>query len=135
MTLHDAHRETYVPVEYLAHLENGNLRDLPATTYTVGFLSTYCHVLELPAEPLVAALRAARETAPEPSLLSSAGYASGPASPRWLGDALAWGAVCAVLLLGWITFSVVVQPFAESRQERVDAGTIEIAPPARFDQE
>ena len=136
LSLLDAHHETHVPTQYLAHLENGNLSELPATTYTVGFLNTYCQVLDLPAEPFITALRACRRSvAPEPTFFSRTGYSSGAGSPRWMSDVIAWGAVCAILLLGWLSYSVVVKPFAETRQDRVDAGTIEIEPPKRFDQE
>lgn len=136
LSLRDAHRETHVPTDYLASLERGDLNELPATTYTVGFLTTYCQVLDLPAEPFVASLRACRAEAPEPHFFSRRGALSGPGNqPAWLSDLIAWGAVCAMLLLGWFAYSIVVKPFAETTKERVDAGEIEIAPPARFDQE
>lgn len=135
LSLLDAYHETHVPIEYLDHLERNNLNALPATTYTAGFLTTYCHVLGISAEPYIAALRACRAAVPEPHFFSRGGLSSRPASPLWLGDAVAWGAICAILLLGWISYSVVIKPFAESRVDRVDAGTIEIEPPARFGQE
>lgn len=135
LTLLDAHHETHVPRDYLASLEDGRLDDLPATTYTAGFLNTYCQVLGLQSEPYVTALRACRATAaPERGFLTRT--ANNPdAHPAWLSDAITWGAVCGVLLLAWIAYSVVVSPFAETTRERVDAGTIEIAPPARFEVE
>ena len=34
LSLLDAYHETHVPIEYLTHLENGRLNELPATTYT-----------------------------------------------------------------------------------------------------
>lgn len=135
LSLLDAHHETHVPIEYLEYLEDGNLDALPATTYTVGFLSTYCHVLDLPAESFVAALRSCRATAPEPNFFSRSGYSTRQGSPAWLGDVITWSAICAILLLGWVSYSIVVKPFAEGRGGRVDAGTIEIEPPVRFEQE
>jgi hypothetical protein len=51
LSLLDAYHETHVPIEYLTHLENGRLNELPATTYTVGFLNTYCQVLQLSGNP------------------------------------------------------------------------------------
>lgn len=135
LSLLDAHYETHVPTEYLEYLENGNLDALPATTYTVGFLSTYCHVLDLSAESFVAALRACRASAPEPNFFSRSGYSTRRATSAWVGDAITWSAICALLLLGWVSYSIVVKPFAEGRADRVDAGTIEIEPPVRFQQE
>ena len=77
-----------------------------------------------------------RAAAPEPVYFSRGGLVSPPgARPLWVSDALTWGAICAILLLGWVSYSVVVKPFAESGEKRVDAGTIAVEPPARFDAE
>jgi len=135
LSLPDAYHETRVPMEYLAHLEAGRLDDLPATTYTAGFLNTYCQVLDLPAEPFIDALRACRASAPEPAFFSRSGLSSPSNRPLWVSDALTWGAICAILLLGWISYSVVVAPFAEPADGRVDAGTVPIEPPVRFEME
>tara|TARA_R110001592_G_scaffold188853_2_gene434253 strand:+ start:497 stop:964 length:468 start_codon:yes stop_codon:yes gene_type:complete len=136
MSMVDAYHETHVPIEYLTRLENGELDELPATAYTVGFLTTYCNVLQLPAEPFIEALRTCRSTRPEVNFLSRGGLSdlSNP-YPLWVRDAMTWAAICAVLLLGWVSYSIVVRPFAESTPDRVNAGSIEIAPPARFDVE
>lgn len=136
LSLLDAHCETHVPTQYLAGLESGQLDDLPATAFAVGFLTTYCHVLGLQADPYVSALRACRASSvPETKFFSRGGSIGGPAYPAWMSDVVTWGAVCAVLLLGWVAYSIVVKPFAETEKDRVDAGRIEIAPPARFDAE
>lgn len=136
LSLLDAYHETHVPMEYLANLENGKLNELPATTYTAGFLNTYCQVLQLSAEPFVVSLRACRAAAPEPVFFSRGGLSSQPgARPLWVSDALTWGAICAILLLGWISYSVVVKPFADHGEERVNAGGIAVEPPARFEAE
>lgn len=135
LSLMDAYHETHVPMEYLANLESGKLNELPATTYTAGFLNTYCQVLQLSAEPFIVSLRACRAAAPEPAFFSRSGLASPDSRPLWVSDALTWGAICAILLLGWVSYSVVVKPFAEPADGRVDAGTVAIEPPARFDVE
>lgn len=136
LSLLDAYHETHVPIEYLTHLENGKLSELPATTYTVGFLNTYCGVLQLSAEPFIVALRSCRAAAPEPAYFSRGGLVSPPgARPLWVSDALTWGAICAILLLGWVSYSVVIKPFADQSEKRVDAGSIAVEPPARFDAE
>jgi len=134
LTLQDAHHETHVPVDYLLRLERGELEDLPATAYTVGFLTTYCNVLQLSAEPFIDALRACRASRPEVNFLSRGALRdpSGP-YPLWVQDAMAWAAICAILLLGWASYSIVIKPFAETATDRVNAGAIEIEPPARFD--
>lgn len=136
LSLLDAYHETHVPMDYLAALENGKLTELPATTYTVGFLNTYCQVLQLSAEPFVVALRACRAAAPEPAFFSRSSLSQGGGNrPLWVSDAITWGAICALLLLGWVSYSVVVRPFAATSEDRVNAGTIAVEPPARFDME
>lgn len=136
LSLLDAYQETHVPMDYLAALENGRLSELPATTYTVGFLNTYCQVLQLSAEPFVVALRTCRAAAPEPAFFSRSSLSQGSGNrPLWVSDAITWGAICALLLLGWVSYSVVVRPFATTSEDRVNAGTITVEPPARFDTE
>lgn len=133
LSLLDAYHETHVPVEYLTRLENGELSELPATAYTVGFLTTYCNVLELSNEPFVDALRACRVARPETKFVTRSSRSDfADPYPLWVRDAMTWAAICAVLLLGWVSYSVMVKPFAEATPDRVDAGTIEVEPPARF---
>ena len=134
LSLVDAYHETHVPIEYLTRLEKGELDDLPATAYTVGFLTTYCNVLQLSAEPFIESLRACR-TVPAESSFLRAGVLSDPDGPYplWMRDALTWAAICSILLLGWVSYSIVVKPFAESAKDRVNAGTKEIETPARFE--
>jgi len=133
LSLADAYRETHVPIDYLTRLERGELGELPATAYTVGFLTTYCNVLGLTVEPFIEALHACRAVRSEVTFLTR-GALSHPASPypHWVRDAMTWAAICGLLLLGWVSYSIVVKPFGESAPGRVNAGTIEIEPPARF---
>ena len=53
--------------------------------------------------------------------------------PRWIDGLFTWASVCAVILFGWFAYSVVVKPLADSWQGRVEAGSVEIAPPTAFD--
>ena len=55
--------------------------------------------------------------------------------PRWVGEVVAWAAICGILLLGWIAYGVVMRPLAESEDARVDAGTLEIVPPTHFEED
>ncbi|MCF6284062.1 MAG: helix-turn-helix domain-containing protein [Candidatus Hydrogenedentes bacterium] len=136
LSMLDAYHETHVPIDYLMRLEKGELDELPATAYTVGFLTTYCRVLDLPAEPFIDAVRACRAARPEVKFLAP-GALPDPAGPYplWVRDAMTWAAICAILVLGWASYSIVIKPFAESTPDRVNAGSIEIVPPARFDME
>ena len=133
LSMLDAYHETHVPIAYLTRLEEGTLDALPATAYVVGFLTTYCRVLDLSPDSFIDALRACRAARPDVNFLAP-GALTDPASPYplWMRDALSWAAICAILVLGWVSYSIVVKPFAESTTDRVNAGSIEHAPPARF---
>jgi len=136
LTLTDVYRDIHVPVAYIRALEAGDLDALPGTTYAMGFLNTYCHFLELDPEPLADGFRACTQPPPANPL----GRPSSPGAPlsqrpRWLHEALAWGAICAILLLAWLTYSAMMRPLAETVDTRVNAGTLEVTPPTHFDEE
>lgn len=136
-SIEEAHSHTHIPVPYLEALENGNVRALPVDAYALGFLKTYCQFLELAPEPFVDRFH----VCPHPSFASRLrAVGSGDQRNRqastgpslWAQELLAWGAICALLLLGWFTYTVVVRPLAESRSP-VEASTEDGAPPAHFD--
>ncbi len=122
-----------IPTVYIEALERGDFEALPAPGYTVGFLRTYCRFLNVAPERYVDSFRA------------RAGFIShAPQTPRmktpqvavWKEDLLAWAAICAILLLGWITYTVIVHPKAEITDKRVEAGTREmVVPPSPIDPE
>lgn len=128
LSLHDVHDHVHVPVQYLRAIEEGRLDALPIPTYTIGFLNSYCQFIGLDPEPFVDQYRACAQP-PAGSRFRSAASATPRPRPRWVGDLIAWGAVCAFLLLGWFTYSVIVRPVAQNAPTRVDAGTIEAPKP------
>lgn len=132
----EVYEAIHVPIEHLRALEAGNLHALPVATYVQGFLRSYCEYLQLDPEVYLYAFHACRETAPPPKATvrrSVAAAAAPSARPAWLTDVIAWGTVCGLLLLGWFTYSVVVRPFLDSLDTRVEAGTVEITPESPFD--
>ena len=136
LTLTDVYRRIHVPVEYIRALERGDLDALPGKTYTMGFLKSYCRFLELDPEPLADHFRGCTQSLAQDRLGATARGGGLPARrPLWLSEALAWGAICAILLLGWLTYSAVVRPLAENVDTRVNAGTIEATPPTHFDED
>ncbi|HEX73026.1 MAG TPA: hypothetical protein ENN65_06895 [Candidatus Hydrogenedentes bacterium] len=131
-TLLDVQRHIHVPLQHLQAIEAGNIEALPVETYAVGFIKSYCQLLELSPERYIdqyRALRRARATGP---FRARRVFSSGQ-HPRWLEELIAWGAICALLLLGWFTYAVVVRPLAQSAQPRVEAGTPESAPTILFE--
>ncbi len=122
----DVFKAVRVPTHFVKALEDGDFEALPAPCYVAGFLRSYCELLGLPAERYIDTFREcspfARHT-PEP-----------PVRERNKSNArkeavIAWAAICAALLLGWVTYTAVVQPDREITEKRVQAETREIVPP------
>ncbi len=123
VTVYEAFRRTHVPANYIEALERADIHALPATCYAVGFLKSYCEFLGVESERYVDSLRACVR----PSVvrfLAREGSATRP--PAWLQDLVAWAAVMAILLLGWVTYTVVFQPQTQNPNKRVDAGPMEV---------
>ncbi len=137
LTLAQAYAQTHVPIEYLEALERGDLDKLPTETYALGFLNSYCQFLELDPEPFADQFRLCNRGTKRSRLfkLNPAATDAEPAKPppAWLAETMTWAAICAILVLGWFTYSVVVRPFAEEPKTRVEAGTQEILPPTHFE--
>lgn len=129
----DVYDRIHVPVEYIAALEEGMFAALPVAAYTRGFLRTYCQLLDLSPEPFLDRLEASTRPAAAGRYLKRR-IDNAEERPRWMRDLLAWGAVCAVLILGWLTYAVIVHPMAENTGARVEAGGPEAAAPAHFDE-
>jgi cytoskeletal protein RodZ len=137
--LDDVHALTHVPQSALDAIEEGRLNDLPVKAYTLGFIQSYCRFLGVPEEPFVdqfhsymnEAARSARSFAwINPS---SSDEGKKERRPRWVDGLFTWATVCAVIVFGWFAYSIVVKPLADSWQGRVEAGSVEIAPPTAFD--
>ena len=118
----DVYRRIRVPAQFVESIEAGAVHNLPAACYSVGFLKTYCQLLGIEANryvdtyqacirPSTGFLRRSRSDAPK------------AAPPRWVADAMAWVTVCAVIALGWVTYTVVVRPNAQPLETRAHAAT------------
>ena len=126
ITVYEAFRRTHVPANYIEALERADVQALPATCYAVGFLKSYCEFLGLEVDRYVDSFLACVR----PSVvrfLARKGHP--PRPPAWLNDLMTWSVVTAILLLGWMTYTVVFQPQAQNPDKRVDAGTVELQPP------
>jgi len=126
LTIYEAFRKTHVPSAYIEVLERGDVQALPAPCYAVGFLKSYCEFLGLESERYVDSFRACFR----PSVvrfIARKGYVYRP--PAWLHDLATWAVVMALLVLGWVTYTVVLRPEAQIPDKRVDASTVGIQPP------
>lgn len=141
LSLQEVHEQVHVPLQHLAAMEKGDVAALPLPTYTTGFISSYCEFLGLTPDPFLHRYRWAVEqlenapavAAPAPRVASK-GFAL-PAMPSrrpaWVSDAITWGAICGIVLLGWVTYSVVLKP-APVEENRVEAGTFDAPQPPEF---
>ena len=133
LTPQDVFAEARIPTAYVEALERGDLEVLPVPGYAAAFLRTYCRLLELPPERFVDSFRAyARQMGHAPPLPRK----TRPGLPTWKDDLLVWAAISAILLLGWVTYALVVRPQAGVTDNRVDAGAREMVvprPPAELD--
>jgi cytoskeleton protein RodZ len=124
LTHEDVHAAIHVPIAHLRALESGNARDMPSPAFMRGFIRSYCALLELAPEPFLYALAEPAPVSSRPLIPGAAEPAPGD-HPAWLTDVIAWGTVVGIILLGWVSYTVVFRPFADDPQDRVEAGTIE----------
>lgn len=133
LTLDEAHERTHVSPRLLRALESGNMDDLPEPCYVIGFIKSYCKVLDLAPEPFIDCY----EEDVRPAPLSFLRPAEDGSRRNWLNDVAAWAAVCAIIALAWFGYMMAVRPNAVPSDTRVEAGeTREIlAPPPSIDLE
>ena len=132
-SLAEVYEAIHVPIEHLRALESGDMRCIPAPAYAAGFLRSYCEFLGLHPEPILFAFRSCMDSPRRPSMHQSPSARRVMERPAWLTDLIAWGTVCGVLLLGWFAYAVVVRPFLATPEDRVEAGTVEVAPQEFFE--
>ncbi|HEO71614.1 MAG TPA: hypothetical protein ENN80_10150 [Candidatus Hydrogenedentes bacterium] len=112
--------ELCIPKAYIEALECGCFDAMPPACYAVAFLKSYCAFLGLSPERYADSYRA-RAQVVRPSTPTH-DKALPAAFTRWRDDLLTWAAICAIFLLGWLAYTVVVQPEAPSPDNRVEAG-------------
>ena len=133
--------KTRIPLEYLDALEGGALDALPGAIYTLGFVKSYCEAVGLDPELYADIYRACSHPAAAPIAVpkkaASAKRFALPAwdggTPRWAAGMMTWAVICAMLVCGWFAFNSIVKPFARDAKERVNAGSVELAPPKHFE--
>jgi cytoskeletal protein RodZ len=104
----DVYRKIRIPLEFIRNIESGELELLPAPCYSVGFLKTYCLLLELNPHRFADTYQACIRPAVVGFLARSAGRRT---RPKWVANALSWAAVCGVLALLWFAYVSVTGPY------------------------
>ena len=135
ITLSDLYHRIHIHPRYIEALESGDLTQMPGEAYALGFLRTYCQFLDLDPEPFVLHFQSTRIAPPPRAAFSIPTNAEEETRAPWYQEAVSWGSICGVLLLAWITYAVLMRPFAERPEDSVDAGVVELAPPTHFEEE
>ena len=118
----DIYRRIRVPAQFVESIEAGSVHNLPTACYSVGFLKTYCQLLGIEPNRYVDTYQAC--VRPSTGFLHRGRSDTRKAAPpRWVSDAMAWATVCAVIALGWFTYTVVVRPNAQPSETRAHAAT------------
>lgn len=133
-------RRIHVPLEYIEAFETGRFDKTPGRAYAVGFLRSYCRFLELEPEPFcdqyLICTRPPKVNSPLNFMKRvDNSHPLDQSYPRWLNELINWGMVCLVIVIGWIAYTTVIQPFAESWKSGVEAGSVEIEVPVHFNED
>ena len=126
----DVFRKLRISIEFIQHIETGQLKQCPANTYTIGFIKSYCELLDFNPQSYINELVMERQ-APKGILnQTKATLTSKPSEqPLWLREAVMRGGVIGIILLGWVTYSVVFQPNLPDNGKQVSADTIDMRVP------
>lgn len=122
LTLDEVYKKLRIPATILAAFEEGRTQDLPPMTYSLGFLRTYCQLLELDPERYADALR--ESSRPVTNFFGLPSGVDRNLRPAWVNDVTAWAVITLILALGWLTYSITVQPKPEESSGRAQAETI-----------
>lgn len=128
ITIRDISRKLHIPIRYLTALEEWNMSALPNGCYGMGFVKTYCEYLGLDPNRYADSLREEMRMNARPNGHVITSKAVRRSLPR-KNDVLTWAAILGILLFGWIAYTVVVRPQADLRDDRVQAGTVEVQEP------
>lgn len=126
----DVFRKLRIPIEFIQHIETGQLKQCSASTYTVGFIKSYCYFLGMNPQSYINALVMDRR--PPKGILEQTKETLTKESaeqPLWLREAVMWAGVIGIIALGWVTYSVIFQPNTPDHDKQVSADTIDIRTP------
>lgn len=140
-SIEGARGRTHVPAHCLQAFESGTFTQMPEQAYAVGFLRSYCRFLDLEPESFVDQYLVC--TQPKQvsgtfnfiKCVDSKSETVARPYPLWLNDLITWGAVCAVILLVWLSYSMLVRPIANTVKDRIEAGAFEVEAPVHFEEE
>lgn len=122
----DVYRKLRIPASFVRAIEESEIDRLPAMIYSVGFLHTYCELLQVDSAPYVDALEAS--TSKPRNFLALAQPDFFDQRPAWLNELLMWATIVSIVVLGWVAYTVVIQPTADQDRGSVRAETLDVRP-------
>jgi cytoskeleton protein RodZ len=123
LTRDDVYRKLRIPADFIQHLEQGELDRLPAMTYTSGFVKTYCEFLDVNPGPVLIEIESILFK--RKSLFKGALSDDPEDRPAWVNELAMWAGILAFLLIGWIAYTVLVQPATQPEQTQVQADILD----------
>ena len=118
-------RKTKVPEKFINAVETGNVRDMPAMCFSVGFLKTYCNFLELDSTRYQSLLQKESQTAHTFNVGGRQLQFKGTSAP-WMRELIAWASITAVIALAWFAYVLVLEPGTQNEDRQVEADMIEM---------
>jgi len=139
-SLEAAAGEIHVAPEHIKAFETGTFGPMPENTYVLGFLRSYCRFLDLEPEPFcdqyLICTRLKQSNSRRPFIgRNTKATPMDQETSRWANELINWGTICAVIIIGWVAYSTVIKPIAESWKTRVDAGAVEVEVPVHFNED
>ncbi|HIA48396.1 MAG TPA: helix-turn-helix domain-containing protein [Candidatus Hydrogenedentes bacterium] len=123
----DVFRKLRIPIDVVEQIESGRMKPLPSLTYSIGFIKTYCDLLGINSEPYISELVMSRRE--RKSLIEQAVHGNAKDQPVWLRELIMWSAIIAIIVLGWVAYSIMFQPSSSDSTSQVQADTVDIRVP------
>ncbi len=140
MTPETAASACSIPVAMLEALENSQTHRLPGETYAVGFIRSYCRLLNLESEHYLGALRAAQHPTPAHMTETKPGFVSRamrklpiPRLPRVGSEASMWIIIMISVAAAWAGYSAMFRPSIPAEATQAHAAEIDLRLPESLD--
>ena len=120
----EAYKKFRVPLAFIAAIEDWRTHDLPPAIYARGFIKTYCEALGMVPDSVINAYEESLRQPVKGFLLRS--VARRADRPKWFDDAVMWAAIVGIVIVGWISYTVIVRPGALREVSSVRAESVEL---------
>jgi len=120
----EAYKKFRVPLAFIAAIEEGRTDDLPPAIYSRGFIKTYCQALGATSDSVLNAYEESMHKPARGFLLRSVSRQAD--RPKWLDDAITWAAIVLVVVVGWISYTLIVRPGTSRDASSVRAESVEL---------